>query len=84
MFVFAFAPCLHYIDFHFGWDFDRYWFEPLGDVFGIPGKQVEDIAANVIVNEWGMGDINGYNTLTGSLVRELMPFILQNNLKDKV
>jgi hypothetical protein len=48
------------IDFHFGWDFDRYWFEPLGDVFGIPGKQVEDIAADVVVNDWGMGGRNGY------------------------
>jgi hypothetical protein len=48
------------INFHFGWDFDRYWFEPLGDVFGIPGKQVEDIAADVVVNNWKMGDRNGY------------------------
>ncbi len=48
------------IDFHFGWDFDRYWFEPLGDVFGIPGKQVEDIAADVVINIWGMGYRNGY------------------------
>ncbi|MEL1240381.1 P-loop domain-containing protein [Flavobacterium flavipallidum] len=47
-------------DFHFGWDFDRYWFEPLGNVFGIPGKQVEDIAANVIIKEWGIKDKNGY------------------------
>src|SRR5690606_30084850 len=48
-------------DFHFGWDFDRYWFEPLGNVFGIPGKQVEDIAANVINEEWGIKEKNGYN-----------------------
>lgn len=48
------------IDFQFGWDFDRYWFEPLGDVFGIPGKQVEDIAADVVVNVWGMNGRNGY------------------------
>lgn len=48
------------INFHFGWDFDRYWFEPLGDVFGMPGKQVEDIAADVVVNDWGMGGRNGY------------------------
>ncbi|WP_158085437.1 ATP-binding protein [Niastella vici] len=48
------------IGFHFGWDFDRYWFQPLGDVFGIPGKQVEDIAADVVVNVWGMGDKSGY------------------------
>lgn len=48
------------IDFHFGWDFDRYWFEPLGDVFGIPGKQVEDIAGEVVVNDWKMNGRNGY------------------------
>lgn len=48
-------------DFHFGWDFDRYWFEPLGDVFGIPGKQVEDIAANVIIKEWRIIEKSGYN-----------------------
>ncbi len=48
-------------DFHFGWDFDKYWFEPLGDVFGIPEKQVEDIAADVIINEWQLGGRNGYN-----------------------
>lgn len=47
-------------DFYFGWDFDRYWFEPLGDVFSIPGKQVEDIAADVILNDWGMFGRNGY------------------------
>lgn len=48
-------------DFYFGWDFDRYWFEPLSDVFGLPGKQVEDIAANIIIEEWGIKDKNGYN-----------------------
>lgn len=48
------------IDFDLGWDFDRYWFEPLGDVFGIPGKQVEDIAAEIVVNDWTMGGRNGY------------------------
>ena len=48
------------IDFHFGWDFDRYWFKPLGDVFGMSGKQVQDIAADVVVNDWGMGGRNGY------------------------
>nr|WP_315221555.1 dsDNA nuclease domain-containing protein [uncultured Flavobacterium sp.] len=47
-------------DFHFGWDFDRYWFEPLGDVFGISGKQVEDIAADVIINQWGFDKKNGW------------------------
>jgi hypothetical protein len=47
-------------DLHFGWDFDHYWFDPLGDVFSIPGKQVQDIAADVIINDWGMGGRIGY------------------------
>lgn len=48
-------------DFHFGWDFDRYWFEPLGEVFGISGKQAQDIAANVIIDEWGIKEKSGYD-----------------------
>ena len=48
-------------EFHFALDFDRYWFEPLGTVFGIPGKQVEDIAADVIIKEWGIKEKSGYN-----------------------
>ncbi|MEO6671278.1 MAG: hypothetical protein ABIN36_17480 [Ferruginibacter sp.] len=47
------------IDFHFSYDFDHYWFEPLGNVFAVPGKQVEDIAIEVVVN-WGMNGRNGY------------------------
>lgn len=43
----------HKKDFHFAWDFDKYWFDPLGKVFGIPGKQVEDIAADIAIKEWG-------------------------------
>jgi hypothetical protein len=50
------------VDFHFGWDFDRYWYQPLGEVFGVPEKQIQDLAANVIVKEWGVKeDSNGYN-----------------------
>ena len=49
------------IDFLFGWDFDRYWYEPLGKIFGISSKQIEDLAANLIVKEWGLGEKNGYN-----------------------
>lgn len=48
------------IDFHFGWDFDNYWFKPLGEIFGIPTKQVEDLAANVI-NSWGIVQQGRYN-----------------------
>ncbi|MDF5728325.1 MAG: hypothetical protein PUP92_09875 [Rhizonema sp. PD38] len=39
---------------HFGWDFDRYWFEPLGEVFGISGNQVEELAREVVFKEWGI------------------------------
>ncbi|MEQ9467421.1 MAG: hypothetical protein RLN88_08420 [Ekhidna sp.] len=49
------------IDRHFGWDFDEYWYKPLGEVFGIPGKQVQDLCAEVIVKEWGLGTKSGYN-----------------------
>lgn len=49
------------IDFHFGWDFDRYWYEPLGEVFGVPEKQIQDLCANVIVKEWELGTDSGYN-----------------------
>ncbi|SFB81178.1 hypothetical protein SAMN04487891_102474 [Flagellimonas taeanensis] len=49
------------IDFHFGWDFNRYWYEPLGEVFGISSKQIEDLAANLIVKEWKLGERSGYN-----------------------
>ncbi|MET3030526.1 hypothetical protein [Flavobacterium johnsoniae] len=48
-------------DFDFSYDFDRYWFDPLGDVFGISGKQVEDIAADVIIRQWGLEKQTGWN-----------------------
>lgn len=48
------------IDFHFGWDFDRYWFKPLGGIFAVPGTQIQDLAANVVVKEWGITS-SGYN-----------------------
>ncbi|CAK1715558.1 NACHT domain-containing protein [Vibrio crassostreae] len=38
----------------FAYDFDRYWFEPLGRVFGIPSEQVEDLAKDVLFNCWEM------------------------------
>jgi hypothetical protein len=42
------------LKFHHGYDFDRYWFEPLGDVFGISEEQVEELATEIIINEWGI------------------------------
>ncbi|MBI5849358.1 MAG: ATP-binding protein [Nitrospirae bacterium] len=41
-----------HLKFYHGYDFDSYWFEPLGDVFGISGKQVEELATEVVINEW--------------------------------
>ncbi|MGV8830027.1 MAG: hypothetical protein ACWA6U_17095 [Breznakibacter sp.] len=48
-------------DFHFAYDFDQYWFEPLSNVFGLPNKQVEDIAAHTILKEWGINTKSGYD-----------------------
>jgi hypothetical protein len=44
-----------------GWDFERYWFEPLGDVFGVDRKQIGELVANIITKDWGVKDENGYN-----------------------
>ena len=38
--------------FYFSYDFDRYWFEPLGDVFGITSKQVEELAKETVFKYW--------------------------------
>ncbi|MEB4783720.1 ATP-binding protein [Paenibacillus jamilae] len=48
------------LKFYHGYDFDQYWFEPLGKAFGISGDQVEDIATEVIVNEWNIDHDGGY------------------------
>ena len=42
------------LNLHFGWDFEQYWFEPLGAVFGISGNQVEELAREVILKEWNI------------------------------
>ncbi|PHR81104.1 MAG: hypothetical protein COA59_16630 [Colwellia sp.] len=38
----------------FAHDFDRYWFAPLGRVFGVSSSQVQDLAKNILSNLWGM------------------------------
>ena len=43
----------HNLELHFGWDFEQYWFKPLGRVFGVSGNQVEDLAREVVLKEWG-------------------------------
>ncbi|THD32247.1 MAG: ATP-binding protein [Flavobacterium johnsoniae] len=47
--------------FYFGWDFDNYWFKPLGEVFGISEQQAEDLATIVIEEKWG-NIKGGYNS----------------------
>ena len=39
-------------DLRLSYDFDRYWFYPLGDVFKVPSKQVQDLAKEVIQKDW--------------------------------
>lgn len=48
------------LDFYHGYDFDSYWFEPLGRVFGISSKQVEDLATDVVINQWKIGLDGGH------------------------
>jgi hypothetical protein len=48
------------LDFFFGWDFDQYWFQPLGGVFGVSAKQIKELCANIIVKEWGLTEQTGY------------------------
>lgn len=39
-------------DVYLAYDFDRYWSEPLGAVFGIPSGQVEELVAKVWMKDW--------------------------------
>jgi hypothetical protein len=48
------------LSFHHGYDFDSYWFKPLGRVFGISSEQVEDLVTDVVINEWKMEHDGGY------------------------
>ena len=50
------------VKFYFGYDFDRYWFEPLGRVFGISGQKIEELATEVVVKDWGIKTDGSYKT----------------------
>lgn len=43
------------LKFYHGYDFDSYWFEPLGNLFGVSGKQIEELATEVVIKEWDIG-----------------------------
>lgn len=49
------------LKFHSAYDFDRYWYEPLGNVFGISKKQIEELCTDVVFNEWNIRTKTGYN-----------------------
>lgn len=46
---------------NFGSDISSYWFGPLGDVFGLPNRQIEDLAAEVIINDLKTPIKRGYS-----------------------
>ncbi len=48
------------LDLSFGYDFDRYWFEPLGGVFKVSGKQIEELAAEVVIKDWQLSFTKRY------------------------
>jgi hypothetical protein len=49
------------LDTKVGFDMGDYWYKPLGEVFGVPQKQIEQLAAEVVVNDWKMNRESGYN-----------------------
>lgn len=40
------------LDIYHGYDFDRYWFPPLDHVFGVQEGQTQQLASDLIVNQW--------------------------------
>lgn len=45
-----------YLDF----DFERYWLESLGKVFGISSNQIRELVSNIIVKDWGIKPSEGH------------------------
>ena len=41
------------LEFRFGMDIDGYWFEPLGRTFGVSTAQIEELAREFIIKDWG-------------------------------
>jgi len=46
--------------FHFAFDMDRYWAEPLGNVFGVATSDIEDLAEEIVCDDWGMRSYHGW------------------------
>jgi len=41
---------------YFAWDFDRYWFQPLGRVFGISGEEAIELAQECAIKFIGISE----------------------------
>jgi hypothetical protein len=46
--------------FHFAFDMDRYWFEPLAVVFHMTEQAVEDVAEGVVCDDWKIKSPGGW------------------------
>jgi hypothetical protein len=53
-----------------GWDFDRYWFEPLGQLFGVSEKQIDDLATEIIISDWKVKIDGSYNSEPRDIFRK--------------
>lgn len=47
-------------NFHFGYDFDKYWLDFLGNEFGLSSPQIQELARDVILNEWNIKTEDGH------------------------
>jgi len=45
---------------YFEYDIEPYWFEPLGNVFGISSAQIGELAAEIIIKEWRIDTDDGF------------------------
>lgn len=50
------------LGFRSAYDFNRYWYEPLGSVFGVSSKQIEELCGEVIAHEWKLPLDGKYNS----------------------
>lgn len=48
------------LDIKVGLDMGKYWYEPLGSVFGVPQIQIEQLAAHVVTIDWKIERESGY------------------------
>jgi hypothetical protein len=48
--------------FHFSFDFDRYWFEPLASCFAKDQSEVAEIAESVVFEDWKVEDEGGWQS----------------------